>query len=76
MIFVFIIGSDGLYWEIANDETISVSGCEPSKFAFELCPTYSRIVIKASNGMYLQAEQNGSIQAICQHSHRATQWEF
>jgi hypothetical protein len=26
--------------------------------------------------MYLRAEQNGSIQATCQNSRQATQWEF
>jgi hypothetical protein len=72
----FQIGSDGLYWEILNDLNISVSGCEPSKFELELCPSHSRVVIKAPNGMYLRAEQNGSIEATCQNSRQATQWEF
>ncbi|CAF3821814.1 unnamed protein product, partial [Rotaria magnacalcarata] len=72
----FVLGSDGVYWEILNDLSICVSGCEPSKFALELCPSHSRVVIKAPNGMYLRAEQNGSIQATCQNSRQATQWEF
>jgi len=65
-----------MYWEILNDLNLSVSGHEPSKFALELCSSYSKIIIKAPNGMYLRAEQNGSIQATCQHSRQATQWEF
>jgi hypothetical protein len=71
-----IIGLDGLYWEILSDLNISVSGHEPSKFALELCSSHSRIVIKAPNGMYLRAEQNGSIQATCPSNRQATQWEF
>ena len=50
---------------------VSVSGHEPSKFALELCSSHSRIVIKAPNGMYLRAEQNGNIQATCQTSRQA-----
>ncbi len=73
---VFFIGSDGLYWELSDDSNISVSGCEPSKFALELCSSHSRVVIKGPNGMYLRAEQNGSVQATCQNSRQATQWEF
>ncbi|CAF1359661.1 unnamed protein product [Adineta steineri] len=73
---VYLKSSDGLYWEILNDLYVSVSSCEPSKFALELCSSYSRVVIKAPNGMYLRAEQNGSIQATCQNSRQATQWEF
>ncbi|CAF1230727.1 unnamed protein product [Adineta ricciae] len=73
---VYLKGSDGLYWEISNDLNISVSACEPSKFSLELCSASSRVVIKAPNGMYLRAEQSGSIQAICQNSRQATQWEF
>ena len=73
---VYLKSSDGLYWEISNDLTISVSACEPSKFSLELCSSSSRVVIKAPNGMYLRAEQSGSIQAICQNSRQATQWEF
>ncbi|CAF0815102.1 unnamed protein product [Adineta steineri] len=69
-------GSDGMYWEILSDLTISVTGHEPSKFMLELCSTHSRIIIKAPNGMYLRAEQNGSIQATCEYSRQATQWEF
>jgi hypothetical protein len=65
-----------MYWDISNDFNISVTGHEPSKFALELCSSHSRIVIKAPNGMYLRAEQNGSIRATCQHSRQATQWEF
>lgn len=65
-----------MYWEMVNDLSISATGCEPSKFALELCATHSRIVIKAPNGMYLRAEQNGSIQANCENSRQATQWEF
>lgn len=65
-----------MYWELSKDSTISVSGHDPSKFIIELCPTHSKILIKALNGMYLRAEQNGSIQANCQHSRQATQWEF
>jgi hypothetical protein len=65
-----------MYWDISNDLNISVTAHEPSKFAFELCSSHSRIVIKAPNGMYLRAEQNGSIRASCQHSRQATQWEF
>jgi len=65
-----------MYWEILNGSNVSVSGREPSKFILELCSSHSRIVIKASNGMYLRAEQNGSIQATCQHARQATQWEF
>ncbi|CAF0757219.1 unnamed protein product [Rotaria sp. Silwood1] len=57
---VYLKGSDGLYWEILNDLSISVNGCEPSKFALELCSSHSRVIIKAPNGMYLRAEQNGS----------------
>src|SRR6185369_11806454 len=52
------VGANGLYWEIQNDLTLSATGCEPSKFALELCQTHSRIVIKAPNGMYVRAEQN------------------
>lgn len=74
--FFLNIGSDGLYWEILNDLSISASGCEPSKFALELCSSHSRVVIKAPNAMYLRAEQNGSIQATCQNSRQATQWEL
>ncbi|CAF1463030.1 unnamed protein product [Rotaria magnacalcarata] len=69
-------GVDGMYWEISSDSNISVSGREPSKFAIELCTSHSRIVLKGPNGMYLRAEQNGSIQASCQNSRQATQWEF
>lgn len=65
-----------MYWETLSDLNISVSGREPSKFAIELCTSHSRVVIKATNGMYLRAEQNGSIRASCQHSRQATQWEF
>jgi hypothetical protein len=70
------LDSDGMYWELLNDLNISVTGREPSKFIIELCPSHSKIVLKAANGMYLRAEQNGSIKAICQHSRQATQWEF
>ena len=73
---VYLKSSDGFYWEILNDLTISVTGCEPSKFALELCSAHSRVVIKAPNGMYLRAEQNGTIQATCQQSRQATQWAF
>ncbi|CAF0800618.1 unnamed protein product [Rotaria sordida] len=73
---VYLKGSDGMYWEILSDLSISVSGREPTKFILELCPAYSRIVIKASNGMYLHAEQNGIIQASCEQSRHAIQWEF
>lgn len=69
-------GPDGAYWEVSNDLTITATGCEPSKFALELAPTHSRILIKASNGMYLRAEQSGSILANSTSSQRATQWEF
>ena len=65
-----------MYWEILSDLNVSVSGHEPSKFALELCSSHSKIVIKASNGMYLRAEQNGSIQASCEHNRLATRWEF
>lgn len=65
-----------MYWEILSDLNVSVTGQEPSKFSFELCSSHSKIVIKAPNGMYLRAEQNGSIQAICQSNREATQWEF
>lgn len=74
--FSLDIGSDGKYWEILNDLTISVTGNEPSKFILELCSTNSRILLKAPNGMYLQAEQNGSIHATCEYNRQATQWEF
>lgn len=70
------IGSDGMYWDLLSDSNISVTGYEPSKFILELCSAYSRVVIKAPNGMYLRAEQNGSIQATCQYNRQATQWEF
>lgn len=70
------LGPDGLYWEMSNDLNVSVSGHEPGKFIFELCPSHARIIIKAPNGMYLKAEQNGMIQAICPSSRQATQWEF
>lgn len=69
-------GPDGLFWEILSDSSVSVSGHEPSKFVLELCSAHSRIVIKAANGMYLRAEQNGMIQAICPQMQQATQWEF
>jgi hypothetical protein len=75
IIFVFL-GSDGLYWEILDDLNVSASGSEPSKFSLELCSSNSRVVIKAPNEMYLRVEQNGSIQATCQNSRQATQWEF
>ena len=65
-----------MYWEVLSDLNVSVSGHESSKFALELCSSHSRIVIKASNGMYLRAEQNGSIKASCQHNRQATRWEF
>jgi hypothetical protein len=70
------IGVDGSYWEVLKDMTLSTTACEPTKFTLELCSKYSRIVIKASNGMYLRAEQNGNIQATCANSRQATQWEF
>ena len=73
---VYLKSSDGFYWDVSNDLNVSVTGSEPSKFALELCASYSRVVIKAPNGMYLRAEQNGSIQATCQNSRQATQWEF
>ena len=76
LIFFFCSGADGSYWELLNDSTISTTGCEPSKFSFELCSTYSRILIKAPNGKYLRAEQNGSVQANVQNVQQATQWEF
>lgn len=65
-----------MYWDLLSDSNISVTGYEPSKFILELCSAYSRVVIKAPNGMYLRAEQNGSIQATCQYNRQATQWEF
>ncbi|UJR23758.1 hypothetical protein I4U23_026735 [Adineta vaga] len=73
---VYLKGSDGKYWEILNDLTVSVTGNEPSKFVLELCSSHSRILLKAPNGMYLQAEQNGSIHATCENSRQAIQWEF
>ena len=69
-------GADGIYWEISSDRNLSATGCEPSKFSFELAPTHSRVIIKGPNGMYLRAEQNGSISANSEHSQGATQWEF
>jgi len=65
-----------MYWEILSDLNVSVSGHEPSKFVLELCSSHSKIIIKAPNGMYLRAEQNGSIKATCEYSRQATQWEF
>lgn len=73
---VHLKGPDGLYWEISSDFNVSVTGHEPAKFIFELCSSHARILIKAANGMYLKAEQNGTIQAICPNSRQATQWEF
>ena len=72
----FLLGIDGFYWELTNDLNLSVSGCEPSKFSLELCSSHSRVVIKGPNGMYLRAEQSGSIQATCENSRQASQWEF
>ncbi|CAF1185518.1 unnamed protein product [Adineta ricciae] len=73
---VYLKGSDGKYWEILKDLTISVTGDDPSKFVIELCSSHSRILLKAPNGMYLRAEQNGSIHATCEYSRQATQWDF
>lgn len=73
---LFSSGADGSFWELLNDLTISTTGCEPSKFSFELCSKSSRIVIKAPNGKYFRAEQNGSVQANADDVQQATQWEF
>ncbi|CAF1024117.1 unnamed protein product [Didymodactylos carnosus] len=67
-------GSHGLYWELSNDLSISVSGREPSKFSIELC-RQNRIIIKAPNGQYLKGEQNGAI-TTCSTVNQATLWEF
>ena len=72
----FSIGAEGMYWEILNDFNVSVTGHESTRFILELCSSHSRVLIKAPNGMYLRAEQNGSIKATCEHSRQATQWEF
>lgn len=76
MNFVVQTGADGFYWEVLGDQTLSVSGSEPSKFSIELTSVHSKILIKAANGMYLRAEQNGAIQANAQNSRQATTWDF
>ncbi|CAF1418885.1 unnamed protein product [Didymodactylos carnosus] len=70
----YLKGSHGLYWELLNDSSISVSGREPSKFSIELCQQ-NRIIIKAPNGQYLKGEQNGSM-TTCSTINQATSWEF
>jgi len=66
---------NGLYWCLSSDLSVSVTGREPSKFSIELCKQ-NRILVKAPNGQYLRAEQNGNITATCNNSQQGTQWEF
>lgn len=70
-----IMAENGQYWAVDGDGGITANSPEPEAFFLEFVQ-HSRMMIKCSNGRYLQGEQNGGFKAIGTSANQYTLWEF
>ncbi|CAH1794662.1 unnamed protein product [Owenia fusiformis] len=71
----YIKASNGRYWSISSDGSITAESDQPHAFIFEF-HGYSKFAIKSNNGMYLKGEQNGLFGATARELKYATLWEY
>lgn len=70
-----IMAENGLYWAVDGDGGITANSPEPETFFLEFVQ-HSRLMIKCSNGRYLQGEQNGGFKAVGTSANQYTLWEY
>ena len=71
----FLKRQNGKYWAVDSDGMINADSDSQTPFNIELYG-YSKMAIKAANGSYLRAEQNGIVCAKENEIEKATLWEY
>ena len=68
-------GSNGKYWDVDNEGMINAVSEQPKAFLIQITGQ-SRCAVKAPNGSFIKAEQNGIMSAKVIDVAQATCWEF
>ncbi|XP_005108068.2 fascin [Aplysia californica] len=71
----FLKGTNGKYWRVQEDASISADGDNPEPFLLEPKDA-SILTIKASNGCFIKGEHNGLFRAVGQEVDATMLWEY
>lgn len=72
---IIITGSNGKYWNVCEDGTITVDSDIRQGFFIELREP-SKLCIKTARGSYVMAEKNGTFKVNGADFDTATSWEY
>jgi len=69
-------GSNGRYWSVDDDGSVTVTSEQPQPFIVELYRRSRLAIRSAINGNYVSGEQNGCVWVKHPDLERATLWEY
>ncbi|KAM9792088.1 fascin-like [Neosynchiropus ocellatus] len=67
--------SQGNYWSVGDDSSVSCSSAAPVQFLFEFCDL-NKMAIRTLGGKYLKGDHAGGLKASADSLDSATLWEY
>lgn len=67
--------SQGKYWSVGDDTTVTCGSSSPAQFQLEFCDL-NKVAVRALGGKYLKGDHAGGLKASADSLDNATLWEY